>query len=176
MGTSTDRHDHSQRPLETAHDRVDDLATRATNTLYYTGTWIEYLMKHDRGADAIAFLVPRVDNGDALAASQLGDVLARLGRVDDAVALLRRFTYDNEFLDGDGPAALTLIEVMTQNQRTDDLRQEVNAGTAGAPEAWLTALLQGSHTEIEYARRLYRFGLNADGSAAAVNGTPITAG
>ncbi|MFI6302279.1 hypothetical protein ACIBCH_10435 [Amycolatopsis thailandensis] len=117
-----------------------------------------------------------MDNGDTLAASQLGDVLVRPGQVDDAAALLRRFTYDNEFLDCDEPAALTLIEVMTRNQRTDNLCREVNAGTAGAPEAWVTALLQGSHTEIEYARLLYRFGLNGDGSATAVTGRPIAAG
>jgi hypothetical protein len=65
--------------LLAANDREAELADRAARTEYYTGTWIEYLVPHGRSEDALAFLRPRVEHGDTLAATP--------GTVDHQIAL-----------------------------------------------------------------------------------------
>ncbi|WIX85847.1 hypothetical protein [Amycolatopsis sp. DG1A-15b] len=160
--------------LLAAHEREAELADRAANTEYYAGTWIDYLVVHDRSDEALAFLRPRVEHGDTLAASQLGDVLVQLGRVDEAISLLRSFTYANEFLDGDGPAAAGLINVLAQHARIRELREEVDAGTAGAVEAWLAALVTHNRINYEHAQLLHCAGLS--GETPTVTGPPNSAG
>lgn len=147
-----------------AHDRADELEARAANSRWYTSSWIGYLVDHGRASEAIAFLQPRVDEGDNLAASQLGNLLVDLGNVDRAIALLVPSTYGREFHDGDGPAASTLLEILAKHQRVDDLRDEVDAGTAGASERWISLMLSSRAITEDEAQHLRRFGLGADGS------------
>lgn len=147
------------------HDRAEELESRAADSLWNTGSWIGYLVDRGRFNEAIGFLRSRVDKGDNLAASQLGDLLAGQGRVDDAIAVLVPFTFGREYYDGDGPSANTLLEILANHRRVDTLRQEVNAGTAHASDRWIRLLQSIGTITTGDADHLRRFGLNADGSA-----------
>ncbi len=81
-------------------------------------------------------LQARSADGDYEAAVKLGDLLAKQGHIDEALAVLRQHA------EKDTIAAKRLVALLADNGRIDELEAEVAAGTQWAAQR-LTAL-QGS--------------------------------
>lgn len=108
----------------------------------------------------------RADNGDKYAASRLADLLTEQGQVEDALQVLRPHVDRSlEFTDGNeiaadtwakllarhgrteqlrerpttatGRAADRLVDLLTKEERVEDLERELAAGTSGAVAALL---------------------------------------
>jgi predicted negative regulator of RcsB-dependent stress response len=97
------------------------------------------------------------DVGDPFAASQLADLLAQRGDLD---GLRGRADV------GDSFAASQLADLLAQRGDLDGLRGRVDAGDGEAASRLPDLLIRQGRTEE--AERLRRFGLNPDGSIAAL--------
>jgi tetratricopeptide (TPR) repeat protein len=139
---------------------TDELEARAADDQYSAGSWIDHLVRRDRIDDAVGFLRERVDNDDGLAASQLAGLLSDRGQADEAIEVLRPYTYGY----GDGAAVYTLVQLLAKLDRAKDLRIEVDAGASGAADEWVNILLRRGEINDADARHLRNFGVNADGT------------
>ena len=113
---------------------------------------VNLLAEHDRISD----LRERADAGDERAGRRLADLLAEKGLI-------------NELRDradaGDYDAITNLSNLLVQQQQIDELFAEVQAGIPFAAEIWIKALDKQGKSEL--AKRVRKYGLNPDGSAAA---------
>jgi hypothetical protein len=110
----------------------------------------------------------RVASGDELAETLILTALLDLGRVDDAVAELRR-QIEEDFDNGGGiDPAEQLAELLASHNLVDELKAELLSGNPCAGR-WLVKLLT-DQGQVEQAHLLQRFGLNPDGTVASPRG------
>ena len=96
---------------------------------------------------------------DYYAASWLAESLADQGRIEEAIEVSRAYADT-----GDGPAAYMLTKLLAEQDRVDELEEEVNAGIAGAAPRLIALLAERG--QPDRAERLRTFGFNPDGSIA----------
>jgi hypothetical protein len=96
---------------------------------------------------------------EEIAASERAKSMDAAGRTEDALALLRPYTYGYC-----GLAVYTLIELLAEHHCVEDLRREVDAGADGAAEHWVELEIARGHLSETQARGLRAFGFDADGT------------
>lgn len=96
---------------------------------------------------------------EEIAASERAKTMDAAGRTEDALALLRPYTYGYC-----GLAVYTLIELLAERHFVEDLRREVDAGADGAAEHWVELEIARGRLSETQARALRAFGFDADGT------------
>ncbi|MGW5557625.1 hypothetical protein ACWER9_10430 [Micromonospora sp. NPDC003944] len=143
-------------------DRLEELQARADAGDGYAE--LRLLARQGR----VDELRSRVAGGDEEAETLILTALLDVGRVDEAVAELRRQIEEDFDNGGDIDPAEQLAELLASHNLIDELKAELRAGNPCAGR-WLVNLLT-DQGQVEQAHLLRRFGLNPDGTVAGPTG------